>query len=127
LELFLEVLKEVGVEVLSTEMGITGGSLDGEDTTLDVEEGDIESTTAKIVDENVALLVGLSGTKTVGNGGSGRLVDDTKNVEARDGTGVLGSLPLVVVEVCGNGDDGLGDLLAELGLSDFLHLLGVSA
>jgi hypothetical protein len=31
-------------------------------------------------------------------------------------------LTLVVVEVCGHGDDGLGDLLAELGLSNFLHL-----
>jgi hypothetical protein len=32
-------------------------------------------------------------------------------------------LTLVVVEVSGNGDDGLLDLLAELGLSDLLHLL----
>jgi hypothetical protein len=32
-------------------------------------------------------------------------------------------LTLVVVEVGGNSDDGLLDLLAELGLSDLLHLL----
>jgi hypothetical protein len=54
-ELLLEMVKEVGVEVLTTEMGITGGSLDGEDTTLDVEKGDIEGTTTEIVDENVTL------------------------------------------------------------------------
>lgn len=36
LELLLEVVQEVGVEVLSSQMGITSSSLDGEDTTLDV-------------------------------------------------------------------------------------------
>jgi hypothetical protein len=121
-EFFLEVVEEVGIEVLATQVGVTSSGLDSEDTTLDVEEGNIESTTTEIVDEDVALLVGLSGTETVGNGGSGRLVDDTENVEARDGTGVLGGLTLVVVEVGGDGDDGLSDLLAELDLSDLLHL-----
>ena len=107
-------------------MGITGSSLDGEDTTLDVEEGDIESTAAKIVDKDVALLVGLVGTETVGDGGSGGLVDDTEDVEAGNGTSILGSLTLVVVEVGGDSDDGLLNLLAELGLSDLLHLYGGS-
>ena len=104
-------------------MCVTGGSLDGEDTTLDVEKRHIESTTTKIVDEDVPLLVRLSGTETVSDSGGGRLVDDTENVEASNGTGVLGGLTLVVVEVGGNGDDGLLDLLSELGLSDLLHLL----
>lgn len=101
---------------------LSSGSLDGEDTTLDVQEGDIESTTTKIVDEDVALLVGLAGTETVGDSGGGRLVDDTEDVKASDGTGVLGGLPLVVVEVGRDGDDGLLDLLGELGLGNLLHL-----
>jgi hypothetical protein len=121
-ELALAVVEEVGVEVLTTQMGVTSGGLDSEDTTLDVEEGNIESTTTEIVDENVALLLGLVGAQTVSNGSGGRLVDDTEDVEARDGTGVLGSLTLVVVEVGGDGDDGLLDLLAELGLGNLLHL-----
>jgi hypothetical protein len=87
-----------------------------------VKEGDIESSSTEIVDEDVALLVGLAGTKTVGDSGGGRLVDNTENVEASNGTSVLGGLPLVVVEVGGDGDNGLLDLLAELGLSDLLHL-----
>ena len=108
-------------------MGVTSGSLDGEDTALDVKEGDIESSSTEIVDEDVALLVGLAGTETVGDSGGGRLVDDTENVEASNGTGVLGGLTLVVVEVGGNGDDGLLNLLSELGLSDLLHLWILSA
>lgn len=101
---------------------VTSGSLDGENTALDVEEGNIESTTTKVVDQDVALLVGLAGTETVGNGGGGRLVNDTENVEARDGTSVLSSLSLVVVEVGWDSDDSLLDLLAELDLSDLFHL-----
>lgn len=143
-EFLLEVLKEVGVEVLTTvsvlvnglvlfgfiflhlpKVSVTSGGLDGEDTALDVKKGDIESSTTEIVDENVALLVGLAGTETVGDSGGGRLVDDTENVKTSDGTGVLGGLTLVVVEVSGDGDDGLLDLLGELGLGNLLHLWAI--
>ena len=122
LELLLEVFQQVGVEVLTTKVSVTSGSLDGEDTTLDVQQGDIEGTTTQIVDQDVALLVRLARAETVGDGSGSRLVDDTENVQASDGTGVLGSLTLVVVEVGGDGDDGLLNLLAELGLGNLLHL-----
>lgn len=103
-------------------MGVTSGSLDGENTALDVKKRDIESTTAQIVDQDVALLLGLSRAQTVGNSGSSRLVNDTKDVEASNSTGILGSLTLIVVEVGRNSDDGLLDLLTELGLGNLLHL-----
>lgn len=122
LEFLLQMLEDVGVEVLATKVGVTGGCLDGEDTALDIKQRHIESTTTQIVDQNVTLLGGLSGAETVGNGGSGRLVDDTKDIQASDGTGVLGGLALVVVEVGRDSDDGLLDLLAELGLGDLFHL-----
>ena len=77
LELLLEEVKQVGVEVLTTKVSVTSGSLDGEDTTLDVQQGNIESTTTQIVDQDVTLLVGLAGAKTVSDSSSSRLVDDT--------------------------------------------------
>ena len=55
LELLLEVLQEVVVEVLTTKVSVTSGGLDGEDTTSDVKEGDIESSTAEVEDEDVLL------------------------------------------------------------------------
>ena len=42
-----------------------------------------------------------------------RLIDDAHHFQAGDFAGVLGGLALRVVEVGGNGDDRLGDLLAE--------------
>jgi hypothetical protein len=113
----------VGKRIELTQVSVSSGSLDGEDTTLNVKEGHIESSSTEIVDEDVSLLVGLSGTETVGDSGGGRLVDDTEDVKTSDGTGILGGLTLVVVEVGGDGDDGLGDLLAELDLSNLFHLL----
>src|SRR6185369_613546 len=53
----------------------------------------------------------------------GRLVDDAQYLEAGDLAGILGGLALCVVEIGGNGDDGLFDFLAEMGLGGFLHLL----
>jgi hypothetical protein len=108
------------IKVFTTEMGVTGSSLDLEDTVVDSQDGDIESTTTEIVDDDLAFLVGL--VQTVGEGGGGGLVDDTENVETGDGTSVLGGGTLGVVEVGGDGDDGVGDLLTEVGLGDFLHL-----
>ena len=116
------MFKQIGIEVLTAQVCITGRGLDREHTTLNVKERYIESTTTKIVDQDVALFLGLASAEAIGNGSSSGLVDDTENVEAGNGTSVLGGLTLVVVEVSWDSDDGLGDLLAELDLSDLLHL-----
>ena len=120
LELADEVLDESVIEIFTTEVSITGSGLDLEDTVLNGEEGDIEGTTTEIEDENVLLALLL--VETVGNSGGGGLVDDTEDVEASDGSGILGSLSLRIVEVSGDGDDGVLDFLADVGLGDLLHL-----
>jgi len=123
--LLLEVshaeLDETVVEVLTTQVSVTVGSLHFEDTFLNGEEGDIESATTEIENENVALTFALL-VKTVGNSGSGGLVDDTLDIETSNGTGILGSLTLGVIEVSGDGDDSLLDGLTEVSFSDFAHL-----
>jgi hypothetical protein len=135
------VVDDALVEILTTKMGVTSGGQDLENTLVDGEQGDIEGTTTEIVDDDLALTVGL--VQAVGDGGGGGLVDDTEDVETGNDTGILGGLTLVVlgeglasqcgkplfvvlaetyVEVGGDRDNGVGDLLAEVGLGDLLHL-----
>lgn len=54
---------------------------------------------------------------------SGGFINDTKDVEAGDGTSILGGLSLVVVEVRWHGNDSLLNLLTQLGFGDLFHLL----
>jgi hypothetical protein len=109
------------IEIFSTEMGVTVGSLDLEDTVLNGEEGDIEGTTSEIEDEHVSLL-GVLFVETVSDSSGGGLVDNSLNVESSDSSSILGGLSLGIVEVSGDSDDSVGALLAEVRLSDFLHL-----
>lgn len=115
-----EVVDDTLVEILTTKMGITSGSQDFEDTLVDGKERDIESATTEIVDNDLALTIGL--IKTVGDSGRGGLVDNAEDVKTSNHAGVLGSLSLVIVEVGGDGNDGVGDLLAKVGLGGLLHL-----
>ena len=115
-----EVVDDAVVEVLTTKVGITSGGQDLEDTFVNREERNIESSTTEIVDNDLGFLALF--VKTIGDGGSSRLVDDTEDLEAGNGTGILGGLTLGVVEVGWDGDNGVGDLLAEVSLGGLLHL-----
>ena len=109
------------VEILTTEMGVTIGGLDLENTILDFEEGDIESATTEIEDKNVLLTLTLF-VETVSDSSGGGLVDDTGDVESCDGTGILGGISLGVIEISWDSDDSGLDGLTEISLSNFLHL-----
>ena len=53
---------------------------------------------------------------------SGRLVDDTLDIQAGNGACVLGGLTLAVVEVSRYGDDGFGDFFTQIPFRIALHL-----
>jgi hypothetical protein len=115
-----EVLHNAVIKVLTTKVSVTSGSQNLEDTVVDGQKGHIESTTTEIVDNDLALVTGL--VKTVGDSGGGGLVHNTQDVKTGNSTGVLGGLTLSVVEVGGNGNNGVGNGLSEVTLSDVLHL-----
>lgn len=121
LEFINKVVNKTVIEVLTTQVSVASGSLDLEDTLLNGQEGNIESTTTKIEDQDVTLALGLL-VKTVGNGSGSRLVDDTEDVQAGDETSILGGLTLRVVEVGGDGDDSVVDSATEVGFSGLTHL-----
>ena len=68
------------------------------------------------------MLLAVSLVQAVSDSSRGGLVDDTEDVQTGNNTGVLGSLSLVVVEIGRDSNNGVGDLLAEVGLSNLLHL-----
>jgi len=105
------VVYERNVKVLASEVGVTVGRLDLKHTLLHLKDGNIECSTSEIVNGNDGRVLLV---ETVGEGGGGGLVDNTEDVETGDRTSVLGRLTLRVVEVGGDSDDGVLDLLAEV-------------
>jgi len=115
------VVDEAVIEVLATQVGVSGGGLDLEDTLLNGQERDIESATTEIEDQDVALALNLL-VKTVSDGSSRGFVDNSENVQAGNETSILGGLALSVVEVGRDGDDSVVDCATEVGLSGLAHL-----
>ena len=107
------------VDVVAAEVGVAAGGDDFEDAVVELEDGDVEGAAAEVVDGDDAVLLLV---EAVGEGGGGGLVDQAQDVEAGDAAGVLGGLALRVVEVGGDGDDGLGDGRAEEALGVLLEL-----
>ena len=100
------------VPVVATEAVVTAGGahLDGGEAVVvlaDLQQGDVEGTATEVEDQDELVFLAL--VQAVGQGCGGGLVDDAQDVQACDLAGFLGGLTLSVVEVCGNGDDGVGD------------------
>ena len=108
------------VEVVAAEPRVAVCREHLEDAVLDAQDRDVEGAAAEVVDGDEALAAPL---QAVGERGSRRLVDDAHDIEARDPAGVLGGLPLAVVEVCRHRDDRLLDGLAEVRLGALLERL----
>ena len=108
------------IEVIAAQMGITVGGQNLGNAVAHLDDGHIEGAAAQIVDHD--LLVFFLIDAICQRSGS-RLVDDTLDVQACNGACVLGSLTLAVVEVCRNGNDSLGNRLAQISLGISLQLL----
>ena len=101
-------------------MGVSSGRLDFKDAVVDGQQRHIESSSSKIIDNDLALVT--SAVKTVRDGGGGWLVHDSNDVQAGNGTSILRSLSLIVVEIRWNGDHGVDYGFPKIALCDLLHL-----
>jgi hypothetical protein len=101
-----EILNEVGdemvVEIFTSEVS----GLDLENTFFNRQKGDIESSTSKIENKNVALAGDLL-VEAIDNSSSGRFIDNSEH-ETCNGS-IFSGLALGVVVLSGNGDDNVGD------------------
>ena len=111
LEGLSQVIDDHFVEVIATQVRITGGGEHLKDPVTHLEHGHVEGAAAQIENKDalVALLV-----EAIGQSRRGGLVDDPQHLEAGDLAGILGGLTLGIVEISGNGDHRLGDGLTEI-------------
>jgi hypothetical protein len=107
------------VPVVAAEVRVAVGGLDLEDAVADLEHGHVERAAAEVEHRDFLILLLV---ETVGERGGRRLVDDAEHLEAGDLAGILGGLALGIVEISRNGDHGLRDLLAKVGLGVGLQL-----
>ena len=120
LELADQVLHDALVEVVAAQPVVAGGGQNLDDAVVDLQNGHIEGAAAQVIHHD---LLGLLLVHAIGQGRGGGLVDDTLHVQTRDLAGVLGGLTLGIGEVGGDGDNGLGDGAAQIGLCVALELL----
>ena len=119
LELSEKPLDDTLVEIVATEMGVAVRGAHLKDALAEFEDADIKGATTQVVDGDPLFFLLV---ETVGECRRGRFVDDPLDGESGDLAGVLGRLALGVIEVGGDGDHRLGDLLSEKGLSIGLEL-----
>ena len=119
LEILHQPVNDALVDVVAAQVGVSVGGFHFHDAVAHFQNRDVERSAAEIVnrDRFVLLLV-----QAVGQGGRSGLIDDAHHFQTGNLPGVLGSLALGVVEVGGNGDDGLQNFFAQIGLGGFLEL-----
>ena len=103
LELLHEVVGDAGVQVITSKMGIVFTS---------------EISSSIVRREAFSIKI-----ETIGDGSSSGFVDDTEDVQTRNGSSVLGGLTLRVIEVGRYRHNSVGDGGSEVRLGSLLHLL----
>ena len=126
LELAGDVVDQRLVEIVAAQVRIAVGADDLEDLGLvaiaaagHLQHRHVERAAAEVEHDDLLFLLLI---EAIGEGRRGRLVDDAGDFEAGDLARVLGRLPLGIVEVSRDSDDGLVDLVAEIRLRRFLEL-----
>ncbi len=119
LEFLNQPVNDALVDVVAAQVRIAVSGLHFHHAVADFENRNVEGAAAEIVHRDGLVLLAV---QPVSQRRRRRLVDDTHHFQPRDLAGVLGSLPLRVVEIGRNRDDSLGDLLAQISLGRFLQL-----
>jgi hypothetical protein len=108
------VLHKSLVQVNTSKLVVVSGGEDGVETTSRGDNGNIRAGAAKVGDNNNLILnLGLR-TGIVSQNSGNRVGDKLEDLKAGIVGGLDQSLSLLLAEVCGNSNNGRGDLLSEV-------------
>jgi len=99
-------------------MGIAIGRFDFKHAVAQFQNRDIKCSAAQIEYGDLFVLLFI---QTVGQRGSGRLIDDTHDIESGNLAGIFGRLTLRIIEVSRNGNDCVLDFFAQIILGGLFH------
>src|SRR4051812_23360420 len=80
---------------------------------MQFEDGDVEGAAAEIVDSDYAVALFV---ETIGERSGGGFIDEAKDFESGDTSGIFSGLALRIIEIRGHSDDSLADRLAKVTL-----------
>ena len=109
-----QVIGDALVEVVAAQMVVARSRKHLDHALADLDDRHVERAAAQVVNHHLLRIVVV---EPVRERRACRLVNDTQDVEPRDAARILCGLALHIVEVGGDGDDGLRHLLAEERLS----------
>merc|ERR1712137_33763 len=101
-------------------MRVTGSRDNLEHTLINGQHRHIEGTSSKIKDHNVQLNLLV---KTISDGGSSGLIQNSHNVQTSDSTGILSGLSLTIIEIGWNSHHDVLNARTKIVLSNVSHLL----
>ena len=99
------------IPIVSTQMGIPIRRLHLEQPVPNIQNRDIKSPTAQIINRNLLILLLI---QSVGQRGRSRLVNDPQNFQPSNFSRILRRLTLAIVEISRHRDHRLGDFLSQL-------------
>mmetsp|Transcript_8364 Transcript_8364/g.15160 ORF Transcript_8364/g.15160 Transcript_8364/m.15160 type:complete len:126 (-) Transcript_8364:94-471(-) len=100
-------------------MSISRSGSNFKDAMINTEKRDIKRTTTKVKNENIFLVILF--IKSISNGSSSRLINDTIYLKPSNFTCILGCLSLCIIEIGRNCNDGMLDLLSKIAFRSLFH------
>ena len=119
LELTHNVIGDAHVPVVAAQERVARGGLDLDQAVADLQDRDVKGPAAQVKDEDRLCRTLV---QSIGQRRRRGLVDDAQHLQPGDLAGVLGRLPLAVVEIRRHRDHGLCHRFAQVGLGIGLEL-----
>jgi NAD-specific glutamate dehydrogenase len=114
LEFFDAVVDELVVEVLAAEVAVPRGGLHLEELVPEREHCHVEGAPTQVKDQHTLLLLRRGFVQTVGDRSRCRLVYNPDAVQSCYLSSILSSLSLIIIEICGDCNDRISDLLLDV-------------